>query len=125
MPDYNVIQMKLNEVEILYVLLEYLPERNRKEKKIWKFISLHKGKLSAWHDLTVLCLMKDDGYLSPDGDTYITTDEGRKQIIPLWNGLELKPYREEFTTYKSLKRIIRIAQWIINRLLQISLRLIH
>lgn len=98
--------MKLNVVEILYVLLEYLPERNRKEKKIWKFISLHKGKLSAWHDLTVLCLMKDDGYLSPDRDTYITSDEGRKQIIPLWNGLELKPYREEFTTCKSLKRII-------------------
>ena len=54
MPDYNVVQMKLNKVEILYVLLEYLPERNRKEKKIWKFISLHKGKLSAWHDFTVL-----------------------------------------------------------------------
>ena len=117
--------MKLNEVEILYVLLEYLPERDRKEKKIWKFISLHKGKLSAWHDLTVLCLMEDDGYLQPFGDTYITTEEGRNQIIPLWNGTELKPYREEFTTCKLLKRTIRIAQWLTNHLIQVLVRLIH
>lgn len=113
MPDYNVVQMKLNEVEILYVLLEYLPERYKKEDKIWKIISSHKGKLSSWHNLTVYCLMKDDGYLRQTGNSYITTKQGREQIMPLWNSRELIPYHPVPIACRLLKGILQILKWLI------------
>lgn len=105
--------MKLDEADILYVLLEYLPVRNRQEERIWKALSSQRGKLSSWHNLTVYCLMEDDGYLVPDGDTYVTTDEGRRQIMPLWRGQQLAPYRPEPIACKLLKAIERILRAII------------
>lgn len=110
--------MKLKEDEVLYVLLEYLPKRKKKEEKIWKAVSSRKAKLKSWHSLTVHCLMNDDGYLKESGNTYVTTQEGHDQILPLWNGKELQGYHVEPTACRLLKGIGRMLKSLLLRWLQ-------
>lgn len=110
--------MKLKEDNVLYVLLEYLPKREKKEEKIWKAISSKKGKLSSWHDLATHILEHDDKYLVAEGDRYKTTEEGRKQILPLWNSKELQDYHVEPIACRLLKGIGRTLKSLLLRWLQ-------
>lgn len=111
--------MKLKEDNVLYVLLEYLPRRNKKEARIWRALSSKKGKLKSWHSLTTHCLEHDDNYLVSTYKGYETTEEGRKQILPLWNSKELKGYHTEPIAYRLLKGIGRTLKSLLLRWLQV------
>ena len=112
--------VKLPHEDLLYVLLEYLPDKNRKERRIWKKISSHKPKLGSWHGGAVLELYKENGYLEKSEHGYTTTKEGREQILPLWNGRELEWYHQQHGAFvTAVLRLCRFLLRLVRRLLQV------